>query len=118
MERIKDAAARGPAAGIGIATELLEITGAAGIVGDPFRVRRENAAGAGGFEDLRGAGKSHAHMFAVETRKGIAHNRLALGVELNRTAVTIAQEDADSHQTRKCGEEFAVLHGIAPGQKC
>jgi len=118
MERIKDAAARRPAAGIGIAAELLEIAGAAGFVGDPFRLRRENAAGAGGFEDLRGAGNSRTRMFRVETSTPIEDKRFARRVELDEAGVPVAQEDTDSHQTRKCGEEFAVLHGIARGQKC
>src|SRR3984893_5469351 len=103
-----------PACGIHSLGERIYRAAAAWFVSAPFCVRRKNMAGAGGFKDARRGDKSLPQVRAVEWRKSIVRDGVALLISRYTSAVLIADKNADSDGIRKLLEKRAVLLWIAP----
>src|ERR1700688_1624656 len=78
VKRKKREPARLPARGIHSLHERIDRAAAARLVSAPFCVRRKNMAGAGGFKDARRGDKSLPQVRAVEWRKSIVRDGVAL----------------------------------------
>src|ERR1700732_2641459 len=80
VEGKKREAARIPPSRIHSFRKRIDRAAAPGLVSAPFGVRRKNMEGAGCFENARCGNKSLAQMPAVERRKGIVGNGIALWI--------------------------------------
>ena len=92
----------------------IERATAARFVSAPFGVRRKNYVGAGGFQNARRGDKSLAQMAAIELRKSVVSDGMALGIGGDAAAVSVAEQNADAHGVRKTLEKRTVLLRIAP----
>ena len=71
-------------------------------------------AGAGGFKDARRGDKSLAQVAAVEWRKSIVCDGMALRIGGYATAIFIAEKNADAYGIRKPLKKRTMLLWIAP----
>src|SRR6266478_6359722 len=77
-------------------------------------MRRKNLPRAGGFQDACCPNETTPKMRAIEIRKRVVGNGMALLIDRDTAAVAIAQKYADGRDVRKLREQGTVLRRITP----